>query len=196
MSILRALITGWLIVPFVLFCAQAASGTDAIKIPKIGNGTEVAAKTLPQSGYGKHYAFPSINDWNSLRIRLERGSCFGACPDYSIEIHGDGTVWYNGRRCVHTVGERHSRIPKAQIQDLFIAFERADFFSLLDHYGQGIVDAPGMSLSLQYDRWRKVVLDDAFTTGIPKPAVSLPDLVDRAVKIERWIGNSGESCRL
>jgi hypothetical protein len=31
-----------------------------------------------------------------LRITLNRSVCYGKCPAYKIEIHGDGTVLYDG----------------------------------------------------------------------------------------------------
>ena len=42
-------------------------------------------------------AFPEIHDWNTLRITLSRSGCYGRCPVYKVEIHGDGTVLYDGK---------------------------------------------------------------------------------------------------
>ena len=45
-------------------------------------------------------AFPKIANWNSLVITHEHLGCFGSCPTYRLEIHGDGTVLYNGKAFV------------------------------------------------------------------------------------------------
>jgi hypothetical protein len=44
------------------------------------------------------------NDWSSLRIRLSRSMCFGHCPDYTVEITGNGDVIYVGRAYTHISG--------------------------------------------------------------------------------------------
>jgi hypothetical protein len=41
-------------------------------------------------------ALPPVKDWDSVRITLTRGSCFGGCPAYEVEIRGSGLVVYYG----------------------------------------------------------------------------------------------------
>lgn len=36
-------------------------------------------------------------DLKTLTIQLERTGCYGTCPAYSVTIHGDGRVEYNGK---------------------------------------------------------------------------------------------------
>ena len=55
----------------------------------------------------------------SARLILERTVCFGSCPDYSIEIHGDGQTIYEGRRFVRVHGRVTGRIPQPQVDALF-----------------------------------------------------------------------------
>jgi hypothetical protein len=57
-----------------------------------------------------HIPFPEIHDWNSLRITLSRSGCYGMCSTYEIEIHGDGTVLYDGEAHVGTTGRKKVNI--------------------------------------------------------------------------------------
>jgi hypothetical protein len=78
-------------------------------------------------GYGPHVVFPALRDSDSLRMTLTRTSCFGPCPDYSVEIRGDGTVIYEGNRCVGERGHHDGRILESRVDELFEKFMRADF---------------------------------------------------------------------
>ena len=88
----------------------------------------------PDSSPQEHLPFPEIHDWNSLRITLNRSGCYGRCPAYEIEIHGDGTVLYEGKANVATKGKRTGKISHATLSDLVDVFRKADYFSLAEHY--------------------------------------------------------------
>ncbi len=78
-------------------------------------------------------AFPKIKDWKSLRIKLERLGCYGPCPIYSLEVHGDGSVFYEGAGgIVFISGHHRDRISHAAVVGLVSAFREADYFSLKD----------------------------------------------------------------
>ena len=185
---------GWLSSPLFCFAEQTVTSAHQVALPKNGDGSEVQVSSVPQSGYGKHYAFPEIKNWNSLHVTFARTACMGTCPDYIVEIWGNGTLHYNGRECVQSKGEHVSHISQAQVRALFTALKDADFFSLLDSYNVGTFDAPGISISLQYDEWRKYVVDAVDTEGMPKSAALLPGLIDRVTQTERWVGNPEKGC--
>ena len=63
-------------------------------------------------------AFPEIHDWNTLRITLSRSGCYGRCPAYKIEIHGDGTVLYDGKANVAHKGSHTTKISHASLMEL------------------------------------------------------------------------------
>ena len=43
-------------------------------------------------------------DLKTVTIQLERTGCYGTCPGYSVTIHGDGRVEYNGKSHVKEIG--------------------------------------------------------------------------------------------
>src|ERR1700680_1928962 len=51
-------------------------------------------------------------------IQLERTGCYGTCPAYSVTIHGDGKVEYNGKSHVKEMGTREVRIETDKIRAL------------------------------------------------------------------------------
>jgi hypothetical protein len=55
----------------------------------------------------------------SARLVLERTACYGTCPDYTLEIHGDGQAIYDGRRFVRVHGRVAGRIPQTAVDALF-----------------------------------------------------------------------------
>ena len=119
-----------------------------------------------------HIPFPEIHDWNSLRITLRTSSCYGTCPVYEIEIHGDGTVLYDGAMFVGTTGRRKLKISQPSLVKLVDAFRKADYFSLADGYIHAVTDMPTCASSISFDGQSKSVLDYlGRDLGMP-PAVS------------------------
>src|ERR1700693_4148149 len=82
----------------------------------------------------QRFHFPQIRDWKSVRITLERTGCFGTCPSYRLEVHGDGTVRYMGTDFVAITGEHSDRISEVAVRQLVDAFRAVRYFSLNDRY--------------------------------------------------------------
>jgi hypothetical protein len=55
----------------------------------------------------------------SARLVLERTACYGSCPDYTLEIHGDGQAIFDGRTFVRVHGRVTGRIPQSAVDALF-----------------------------------------------------------------------------
>jgi len=72
-----------------------------------GFGQNSSDATRPQLKVNA--AFPEIHDWNTLRITLSRSLCYGRCPVYEVEIHGDGTFLYDGKLNVDAKGKRTAK---------------------------------------------------------------------------------------
>lgn len=97
--------------------------------PFMKNGVPVRAKLKdyvrlapPEQWLPERAAFPTVKDSASLRIRLRRTACYGMCPDYSVEVSGNGEVTYRGNAFVLITGEHHSRIPRKSVEQLLAKF--------------------------------------------------------------------------
>ena len=67
-------------------------------------------------------------------IKLERTSCFGECPVYSVSIDASGNVAYEGTKFVRVEGRQRDRIPTSRVAALLATAERIGFFDLRDQY--------------------------------------------------------------
>jgi len=145
----------------------------------------------------KARGFPEHPDPASTVIALSRSSCYGTCPDYRVEIRGDGEVRYRGNYDVLVPGEHRWHIDPAQVQTLLELFRRADFFALDGYYEYPISDIPTYVTRLSIDDRHKFVLDygggglgGAFAaTVMPGQIPAMPDLVSQ---IERAIDKAAD----
>lgn len=134
-------------------------------------------------------AFPEIHDWNTLRITLSRSSCYGKCPTYELEIHGDGTVLYNGKANVATKGKRTAKISHASLVELVDFFRKADYFALNDQYVYGVTDNPAYYTSISFDGVSKSLLDYVGQrAGMPSTVSDVEAAIDRLSGAQKWVG--------
>ena len=117
-------------------------------------------------------------------IKLERSGCKEKCPVYSVEIHGDGTVIYQGHDFVRVKKKVVYKIPLDFVKSLIAEFYKADFFVLNDKYAAIQENLPTYTLSFSSGDKDKTVLDELSGPGILK---ELQDAVDETVHIQKWI---------
>lgn len=159
------------------------------------NGQPVAAKVresvaiLPIGEHPEaHVPFPEIYDWNSLRIILSRSGCYGTCATYEIEIHGDGTVLYEGQAYVGTMGKQKAQISHASLVELVDTFRKVDYFSLAAGYVSGDTDNPTYVSSISFDGLSKSVLDYVGrTAGMPPGISDVEAAIDRLSGASHWV---------
>jgi hypothetical protein len=156
------------------------------------NGQLVAAKVresvavLPIAERPEaHAPFPEIHDWNSLRITLSRNGCYGVCSTYEIEIHGDGTVLYDGQAYAGTTGKQKLQFSHESLVKLVDTFRNVDYFSLATGYVFGVTDNPTYVTSISFDGLSKSVLDYVGRAAGMPPGVS-----DVEADIDRLSGAS------
>jgi hypothetical protein len=136
-----------------------------------------------------HVAFPEIHDWNSLRITLSRSPCYGKCPTYEVEIHGDGTVLYDGKANVATKGRHTAKISRESLVKLVDAFRKADYFSLSDRYVSAVTDNPAYETSISFDGVSKSVLDYVGrSVGMPSTISDVEAAIDRLSGADKRVG--------
>lgn len=138
-----------------------------------------------------HDAFPEIHDWNSLRISLNRWGCLGECPVYQIEIHGDGTVIYDGKFNVARKGRHSTKISHASLIALMDVFRKANYFALSEKYSSAITDYPTYVSSISFDGVSKSVTDYAGRdVGMPQGVSDVEVAIDRLSGACGWIGRT------
>jgi len=139
-------------------------------------------------------------DLKTSTISLSRKGCFGACPIYTVTIHGDGRVQYSGKKYVKVAGEQQGFMPPETIRTLFDEFETAKFFSIADQYSQAhcackrrCTDMPAavLELSLKGNTHR---INHYYGCGCaPRILFDLERTVDKAANIEKWTGDTSQT---
>jgi hypothetical protein len=137
-------------------------------------------------------AFPAIQNWKTLKIKLVRTFCLGECPDYSVEIDGDGTVRYLGREHVFVPGRHQTHISPLAVQALFRKFQQAAFFSTFDAYGAPL-DAPTATVSISFDGHSKKLRGaSGRTVDMPPEITDMEYAIDDAANTKLWVKGEGD----
>jgi hypothetical protein len=123
-----------------------------------------------------------------LVIRLERMLCPGACPDYSLAIHGDGKVVYEGRHYVAVKGRRQGRISTGKVGELIKEFYRIGYFSLKDQYDAVVNDGAVTKTSIIADGKSKQVIN-CHPSQAPQDLYNLEKKIDEIGRSEKWVRN-------
>jgi ankyrin repeat protein len=144
----------------------------------------------PEEPAALRVPFPEIQNWNSLRIKLDRQPCYGPCPAYSVEVLGNGDVFYSGNGGLLLLpGKHRGHITHDSVVRLLEAFRNADYFSLKDKYGGGY-DLSTFVTSIEFDGHQKTVTDFA---GVSATARKLEDLIDAVTQSDQWVKGSSET---
>jgi ankyrin repeat protein len=116
------------------------------------------------------------------------------CPIYNVEIHGDGTVVYEGLEFVAVTGKHTSHISEQAMHDIFERFKKADFFKAYDSYVDSISDQSDYTLSLSFDGHKKVIRDYfGQCVGMPEVIHALEEEIDSAAATEKWVKGNAET---
>ena len=135
--------------------------------------------------FGPAATFPPPKSINNVVITLERTACFGNCPDYSLIVYGNGTLFYEGRNFVDVTGRQSSNISQEHVQELVRAFYAKGYFTLQDEYSAPVTDLPTTTTSISIDgRYKKVIN----YYGAPEQLIELENMIDDIAKSERWVG--------
>jgi hypothetical protein len=127
-------------------------------------------------------------DYNELIITLERTACLGECPIYTLTIHGDGTVVYEGKDFVKTKGRKESIISKEKIEELILEFNRADYFSLKDNYVEHtMTDAHSVITSITINGKLKIIEHYHGDFSAPEALSTLENKIDEIVNSDQWV---------
>jgi hypothetical protein len=130
---------------------------------------------------------------DAFAITLERTTCFGACPAYTVTIDANGTVTYEGKRFVRVEGGQSSSIDQSAVAALLETINRIGFFQLRDEYrylraGNGrsttVTDLPTAFVSVTLGNRSKRVED---YLGAPEGLKQLERLIDETAGTQRWV---------
>jgi hypothetical protein len=123
-------------------------------------------------------------------ITLERQPCFGFCPVYTLSIHGDGRVEYNGTDNVEVPGPQTSTIDPAAVQTLGDGMTEAGYFDFEDAYlNQDVTDNAYVITSITLsDGTTKRIEHYLGDFSAPEVLTELEARIDQTANSAQWVG--------
>ena len=119
-------------------------------------------------------------------IALERTSCFGTCPAYTVRLRADGSVDYDGGAYVERAGKRHGRLPESGFQGLAALALDIVFFDLDESYSCMVTDMPTVFISVTRAGKKKIVRHYGGTMTGPPRLSMFEDTIDTYTDSVEW----------
>ena len=126
-------------------------------------------------------------------IRLERTSCYGPCPIYTVTIDARGRVTYEGGGSVRVVGYRTAEIDTSIVAGLLARAQHIQFFEMRDAYREiqnpdgtvtSVTDLPTKFVSVTVNGRTKKVED---YLAAPDSLAEFEREIDIAANTKRWV---------
>jgi hypothetical protein len=175
MAFHRLFIASLLIVVPSLLVIKTASGNSGDETPNLSSLSDADLKTVT--------------------VRLERIGCLGFCPAYTVTIHGDGRVVYNGKSHVKQTGTREGRIEMDTIRTLGAEFAKAKFWALPEEFseahctGRYCTDMATAVTELTLRGVTHRVKHYYGCGSAPKALFDLESAIDKSANAEQWTGD-------
>jgi hypothetical protein len=140
---------------------------------------------------------PATPENGDIVASLSRGGCYGDCPIYTVTLHRDGTVDYDGEQYVKVTGKQTGHVDATAIEKLEAQFAKAGFADLKDAYSEeDCTDLPGATLTFH----GKTVNHYFGDRSAPRVLFDLETAIDESAQSEQWVGDGqggpyGSYCR-
>lgn len=118
-----------------------------------------------------------------FNITMQKGSCFGSCPVYTLSIDKNGYATYDGERFTDKIGKHGMQIAPDKFQAIANAFASADLASFDDDYPSNIADLPSATIAYA---------NNAFTKRItgkrerPQKVKDLQAMLEEISQMDSW----------
>jgi hypothetical protein len=105
-----------------------------------------------------------------------------------LTVRGNGTVTWEGKKFVKTMGKVEGSISPEQFKQLVSEFDQAKYLLLNDGYTQiSVTDAPYATTSITVDGKTKSVRHYLGDASAPQRLTSLESKIDEIVNSDQWI---------
>lgn len=118
-------------------------------------------------------------------VEMSRSSCYGTCPAYTVRIHADGAVEWEGRSFVAQKGKDSSNIGPSSARDLIDKFASPEFWALCASYSEAVTDSASAAFRVSIGERIKSV--DNYAGSAPHLAEDLEYAIDDAADTHHWL---------
>ncbi|ESQ85352.1 DUF6438 domain-containing protein [Asticcacaulis benevestitus] len=147
------------------------------------NGVPVRARVavwIPEEVHFNFHEDMPKAPLSEMSVTLQRSDCgLGACPDYTVTVHGDGRVDYVGNVNVDVVGHHSWHIAPTAAEELFQHIRAADVWSAAGIWTALLTDSPQQTLTLNIGlKSREIVDYVGENVGMPKTVTEAETEID------------------
>ena len=117
----------------------------------------------------------------SFEVTLSRTSCYGTCPDYSVNIKGDGSVLFDGVAHTDIAGKHDYYVSPEAVATLIDKGRELNIWSARDRYFAEVTDGASYTLTISMGGKTKTIFDYmGDLVGMPSAVTKFMDAVDEA----------------
>ena len=106
---------------------------------------------------------------------MQRGGCYGRCPEYRFEIYSDGMAYYTGAAHVTRLGEWQLESSEPVYERIRSRLQLADFYTLSNQYPEGGMQIESLPVTTIY----------SYHDGRAKTVVNWYDAPPRLIELQR-----------
>jgi len=121
---------------------------------------------------------------DNFSVTMDKGSCFGSCPVYSLNINNEGYVIYEGERFTDKMGKHGMKLAPQKFKSIAKAFADADLASYADNYPSSIADLPSTTIAYFNNTISKRITGKEER---PQKVKDLQSMLEDVAQMEGWI---------
>ena len=127
-------------------------------------------------------------------VSLSRSVCFGMCPVYEVTLYDDGTLEYEGKEYVKSIGHKTTTIDRAAIAKVKQAIANSGIQKLGTHCCDcmEMTDHPSAVIGFDADGTWKTIRDYHGCTKTPGTVRELEETLDKLLGTVTFVGTQEE----
>ena len=173
-------------------CAEAVKPTSqTVLVPAPTAPELVPSDASPAEPDASAEPPASSSFWDTapptLVFYLQRGACRGYCPSYTVMVHDDGRVEYQGKSCVGTTGAQESQVSPAKVRKVAARFRSAGSLDFQEEYLLGgHPDSVEVTTALSFQGERRAVRH-YHSAKAPAALTRLEASIDKLANTRQWV---------
>jgi hypothetical protein len=117
-----------------------------------------------------------------VAVTLQRGACFGKCPQYSVVLFEDGTVVYTGIANVSKIGVYEFKVEADAVERITDIAKASGYFDWSENYDKvTITDQSTVITSVRSGDEYKRIVRYAGDTNAPVGLVQIEESIDKLI---------------
>jgi len=179
-------------------CAAADAPPAGVITPALAEPPRPVPLMPPvMPAVSKRTAAPVVEE--TFFVQLQRGPCYGRCPQYRVRIDTEGVVTFVGTRFVAATGEQRGQADAGALAALITLLQRPEMRDMKDIYRPGqagcgavATDMPNSDLEWQINGHRHTLRLYQGCSKLPPTLRQLPAAIDAAADSRRWIEDGSD----